>query len=119
MGVKYLLWKIGNTEASYIDNTIEEVREGLRFMFEMAFDDRFVDDDDPRLEDPFLYCSKSRYESINSMDYKQLKKEYYSEFYWNLLMIEDTIDKGFFVDTDGNKVWIEIFNDKELEVTEL
>lgn len=108
MSTKYILMNIGNPEACHIDNSLDEVREGLRFMYEVSFKE-VLDDDDVRLEDTFYYISKSRFNAVSNLTFEELKAEYYNEFNWGLVELENRNELVEQVNEEGN-VKVEIIN---------
>ena len=69
-------------ECSILKENSKDVRSHLKFLFNTAF--TIVDDSDSRLEDDFLFCSISRYESIEQKSFEELKEEFKHEFDWTL-----------------------------------
>lgn len=104
---KYILMNQGNVNACYIDNGLSEVKESLKDFFLTAFGEPLADGDE-RLEDTFHYCSQSRFDSINDMNFEQLQHEFDCEFGWTLIplsqkdkLVELQMAEGF------NKEYIE------------
>lgn len=85
--VKYLLVNGSDPETNYIDDGIDELRESLRDTFLLAFG-LPIEDGDERLKDTFRYFSKSRFKSIDTMEFEQIKEEFFNEFGWIVTEVE-------------------------------
>jgi hypothetical protein len=77
----YTLKHNNNEDIEVKVTTLEEARQELRDFYKLSM--TMLNDNDPKLEDDFLYYSESKYKSIDSMNYEELKEEF-DRFDWAL-----------------------------------
>ncbi|AYP68185.1 hypothetical protein PQE75_gp053 [Bacillus phage vB_BcoS-136] len=86
---KYILMNANNIEASYIvKGRIEEIRNDLKDRFLNTFGEP-VADNDPRVEDDFHFISESRFNSVDTMTFEELKEEFEAEYGWVLVELDN------------------------------
>lgn len=80
----YLLFNNNYPEdCRFEERTLEDIREHLKYLFKTSF--TIVSDNDKRvIENSFLYCSQSRFDSIERMTFEELKTEFEKEYSWTL-----------------------------------
>jgi hypothetical protein len=86
----YQLNHNNNPDAVIRVKTITYLREALRDFWDSAF--TIVPDNSPELEDDFLFRSKSQYDSIENMEFEQIKEEI-AKFDWSLWKLDLTVEE--------------------------